>query len=257
MKFVKVEIKERVGYIILNRPDKRNALNAEFVEELKSAFSAAEKNDAIKVIVLKANGSAFCAGADLGYLKTLQANTYQENLEDSRNLMELFKLIYQLKKVVIAQVEGHAIAGGCGLATVCDFVYAVPDIKFGYTEVKIGFIPAIVSLFLLRKIGETRGKELLLSGDLIDTLEGEKYGLVNKIAPSIEIAEKVFIFAKRLCEQNSEQSMSLTKQLIANVQNISISEGLELAATENAKARETNDCKNGIAAFLNKENLTW
>tara|TARA_R110002049_G_scaffold151387_4_gene314978 strand:+ start:354 stop:1127 length:774 start_codon:yes stop_codon:yes gene_type:complete len=257
MKFVEVEIKERVGYIILNRPDKRNALNAEFVEELKSAFSAAEKNDAIKVIVLKANGSAFCAGADLGYLKTLQANTYEENLEDSKNLMELFKLIYHLKKVVIAQVEGHAIAGGCGLATVCDFVYAVPDVKFGYTEVKIGFIPAIVSLFLLRKIGETRGKELLLSGDLIDTLEGEKYGLVNKIIPSIEIDEKVFIFAKRLCEQNSEQSMSLTKQLIANVQHISISEGLELAATENAKARETTDCKNGIAAFLNKENLTW
>jgi len=257
MKFVEVEIKERVGYIILNRPDKRNALNAEFVEELKSAFSDAEKNESIKVIVLKANGSAFCAGADLAYLKTLQANTYEENLEDSKNLMELFKLIYHLNKVVIAQIEGHAIAGGCGLATVCDFVYAVPDIKFGYTEVKIGLIPAIVSLFLLRKIGETRGKELLLSGDLIDSLEGEKYGLVNKIVPPSEIAEKVFIFANRLCEQNSEQSMSLTKKLIANVQHISISEGLDLAAKENAKARETTDCKSGISAFLNKENLTW
>ncbi len=257
MKFVAVEIKERVGYIILNRPDKRNALNAEFVEELKDAFQAAEKNDQIKVIVLKANGSAFCAGADLGYLKTLQANTYEENLEDSRNLMELFKLIYRLKKVVIAQVEGHAIAGGCGLATVCDFVYSVPDVKFGYTEVKIGFIPAIVSLFLLRKIGETRGKEMLLSGNLIDTLQAEKYGLVNKVHPQLEIDEKVFIFAQRLCEQNSEQSMSLTKQLIADVQHISIEKGLELAAAENAKARETVDCKNGIAAFLNKENLTW
>ncbi len=257
MKFVATEIKERVGYIILNRPDKRNALNAEFVEELKLAFSEAEKNDAIKVIVLKANGSAFCAGADLSYLKTLQANTYEENLADSRNLMELFKLIYRLKKVVIAQVEGHAIAGGCGLATVCDFVYAVPDVKFGYTEVKIGFIPAIVSLFLLRKIGETRGKEMLLSGNLIDTLQAEKYGLVNKVYPQLEIDEKVFIFAQRLCEQNSEQSMSLTKQLIADVQHISIENGLELAAAENAKARETADCKNGIAAFLNKENLTW
>lgn len=257
MKFVAVNIKERVGYIILNRPDKRNALNAEFVEELKTAIKDAEQNEAIKVIVLKANGSAFCAGADLGYLKSLQSNSYEENLADSRNLMELFQLIYTLKKVVIAQVEGHAIAGGCGLATVCDFVYSVPDVKFGYTEVKIGFIPAIVSLFLLRKIGETRGKELLLSGDLIDSLEAEKYGLINKIVASIEIDEKVFIFAKRLCEQNSEQSMSLTKHLIANVQHISISEGLELAATENAKARETNDCKSGIAAFLNKENLTW
>jgi methylglutaconyl-CoA hydratase len=257
MKFVVFEIKERVGYIILNRPDKRNALNAEFVEELKDAFLAAENNDAIKVIVLKANGSAFCAGADLGYLKTLQTNTYEENLADSRNLMDLFKLIYRLNKVVIAQVEGHAIAGGCGLATVCDFVFAVPDVKFGYTEVKIGFIPAIVSLFLLRKIGETRGKEMLLSGGLIDTLQAEKYGLVNKIHPQLEIDEKVFIFAQRLCEQNSAQSMSLTKQLIADVQHISIEDGLELAAAENAKARETEDCKRGIAAFLKKENLTW
>lgn len=257
MKFVEVEIKERVGYIILNRPDKRNALNAEFVEELKQAFREAEKNDSIKVIVLKANGSAFCAGADLGYLKSLQANSYEENLEDSKNLMELFKLIYHLKKIVIAQVEGHAIAGGCGLATVCDFVYAVPDVKFGYTEVKIGFIPAIVSLFILRKIGETRGKELLLSGDLIDSLVAEKYGLVNKITPSIEIDEKVFIFARRICEQNSGQSMSLTKKLIAQVQHLDINDGLDLAAIENAKARETEDCKNGIAAFLNKEKLTW
>lgn len=257
MKFVEVEIKERVGYIILNRPDKRNALNAEFAEELKQAFREAEKNDSIKVIVLKANGSAFCAGADLGYLKSLQANSFEENLEDSNNLMELFKLIYHLKKIVIAQVEGHAIAGGCGLATVCDFVYAVPDVKFGYTEVKIGFIPAIVSLFILRKIGETRGKELLLSGDLIDSLVAEKYGLVNKIIPSIEIDEKVFIFARRLCEQNSGQSMSLTKQLIAQVQHLDINDGLDLAANENAKARETEDCKNGIAAFLNKEKLTW
>ncbi len=257
MKFVEVEIKERVGYIILNRPDKRNALNADFVGELKAAFQSAEKNNAIKVIVLKANGEAFCAGADLGYLKSLQENSFEENLADSNNLMELFKLIYFLKKIVIAQVEGHAIAGGCGLATVCDFVYAVPDIKFGYTEVRIGFIPAIVSLFILRKIGETRAKELLLSGDLIDSLVAERYGLINKISPAIEIDEKVFIFAKRLCEQNSGQSMGSTKDLIAKVQHLNIKEGLDLAANKNAKSRETEDCKSGISAFLNKEKLTW
>lgn len=257
MKFVKFELKDRVGYVILNRPEKRNALNAEFVEELKTTFRNAEKDTSVKVIVIKANGDAFCAGADLGYLKTLQTNSYEENLADSTALMELFQLIYSLKKVVIAQVEGHAIAGGCGLATVCDFVFAVPEVKFGYTEVKIGFIPAIVSLFLLRKIGEAKSKELLLSGHLIDSSVAHKFGLVNYISPLVEIDEKVFIFAQKLCLENSSQSMEMTKKLISNVQHLSISDGLKLAAAENAKARETEDCKKGITAFLNKEKIKW
>jgi methylglutaconyl-CoA hydratase len=257
MEFVEFEIKERVGYIILNRPDKRNALNAQFVEELKTTFRAAESNEAVKVIVLKANGDAFCAGADLGYLKSLQSNSYEENLADSTALMELFQMIYSLNKVVIAQVEGHAIAGGCGLATVCDFVFSVPAVKFGYTEVKIGFIPAIVSIFLLRKIGEAKSKELLISGHLIDSSVAHNFGLVNYISPLVEIDEKVFIFAQKLCLENSSQSMEMTKKLISDVQHLSISEGLKLAAAQNAKARETEDCKSGITAFLNKEKITW
>ncbi len=154
MPLIETSVKDRIGYIVLNRPDKRNALSPEMVSELKLAFKKAEDNAAVKVIVLKANGESFCAGADLAYLQDLQKFSYEENLADSRHLKELFLQIYTLRKVVIAQVQGSAMAGGCGLATVCDFVYAVPESKFGYTEVKIGFIPAIVMVFLLRKIGE-------------------------------------------------------------------------------------------------------
>ena len=168
MEYVLTNKKGNILEIILNRPDKRNALNSEFVGELRQAFGEANADDSIRVIILKGSGKAFSAGADLGYLQQLQNNTYDENLQDSSHLMELFKLMYSHKKLIIAQVEGHALAGGCGLATVCDFIYTVPEALFGYTEVKIGFIPAIVMFFLLRKIGEAKARELLLTGTLIE-----------------------------------------------------------------------------------------
>ncbi len=158
---IEYAVADRIGYITLNRPDKRNALSFDLVKELKEAFARAEDDAAVKVIVLRANGEAFCAGADLAYLQNLQKFSHVENLADSNHLKELFLQIYILKKVVIAQVQGHALAGGCGLATVCDFSFSVPEAKFGYTEVKIGFIPAIVMVFLIRKIGEGKARHLL------------------------------------------------------------------------------------------------
>src|SRR5689334_9069020 len=167
MKYIQYSADQGIGTITLSRPEKRNALSFELVSELKAAFTALEMDATVKIIILKAQGEAFCAGADLGYLQQLQHFSFEENLADSNHLKELFLQIYTLKKVVIAQVQGHALAGGCGLATVCDFSFTVPEAKFGYTEVKIGFIPAIVMIFLLRKIGEARSKQLLLSGELI------------------------------------------------------------------------------------------
>lgn len=182
MQFITTHTSDRIFEIVLNRPDKRNALNSEFVSELISAFTNADVDENTRVVILKANGKVFSAGADLGYLQQLQKNTYEENLEDSTQLAELFKKIYFHKKLIIAQVEGHAIAGGCGLATVCDFVFAVPEAKFGYTEVKIGFVPAIVMFFLLRKIGEAKARELLLTGKLIDAQQAkETSGLLIRL----------------------------------------------------------------------------
>lgn len=257
MSLVLYDVKDRIGYITINRPDKRNALSFELVAELKSAFNQAENDAAAKVIILRANGEAFCAGADLASLQKLQSNSFEENIADSNHLKELFLKIYQLKKVVIAQVQGHALAGGCGLATVCDFVFAVPDAKFGYTEVKIGFIPAMVLVFLIRKIGEQKSKQLLLSGDLVQGSDAANLGLVNFIEGKEELETKTAEFAKRLIKNNSAHSMALTKQMIDQVQSMPLSEALTYAAKMNAEMRASDDCKKGIAAFLNKENLIW
>ncbi|MBA4056353.1 MAG: methylglutaconyl-CoA hydratase, partial [Marivirga sp.] len=210
MKTILYNIRDNVGIITLNRPEKRNALNLELVTELKSAFSMMEADDQVKVIILNANGPAFCAGADLEYLQQLQKFSYEENLSDSNRLKDLFFQIYTLKKVVIAQVQGHAVAGGCGLATVCDFIFAVPDAKFGYTEVKIGFVPAIVMVFLLRKIGEAKVKELLLGGELVSAEDAHLLGMVNKIMAKEDLDSGVMDFAQNLLKTNSSQSMTIT-----------------------------------------------
>lgn len=254
---IDLTISNRIGYITLNRPDKRNALSFEVVKELKEAFAKMEKEEAVKVIVLKANGDVFCSGADLSYLQKLQGFSYEENLEDSNHLKELFAQIYTLHKVVIAQVQGHALAGGCGLATVCDFTFSVPEAKFGYTEVRIGFIPAIVMVFLLRKIGEARAKQLLLSGDPVKAEDALRLGLITKVVSKESLEADVNAFAQTLVTANSAHAMMLTKQMIAQVQSMPLEEALTYAASMNAQARASADCRRGVAAFLNKEKLTW
>ena len=254
---IRYKVKNRIASITLNRPEKRNALNDEMVNELTSLLKKAEQDSEVKVIVLKAAGEAFCAGADLAYLKKLNNYSYQENLEDSTQLKNMFLQIYSMPKVVIAQVEGHAIAGGAGLATVCDIVFSVPEAKFGFTEVKIGFVPAIVSIFAIRKFGESKTKELLLSGDIINAQEAQKIGLVNFISNAKNIEKDVLKFAKNLISKTSANSLALTKNLINQIQNIKLEDALNFAAELNAKARESEDCKKGVSAFLNKEKINW
>lgn len=251
------EVHERVAYITLNRPDKRNALNQALIEALDDAFVRAEQDARAKVVVLRARGQTFCAGADLAYLQQLQSFSYEENLKDSMRLKSLFWRIYTLKKVVIAQVEGHAIAGGCGLATVCDMAFAVSEAKFGYTEVKIGFIPAIVSLFLVRKIGESHARELLLSGRLIDAQQACRLGLIHEVVAAQQIAQYVADYAQKLCRQNAASSMELTKRMMAAIQDKTLEDALQYAAQMNAMARETEECRHGITTFLNKQPLEW
>ncbi len=257
MSLVTYTKENRIGYVTLNRPEKRNALSRELVVALKEVFAQAEVDEDVKVVVLKANGEAFCAGADLAYLQELQKFSLEENLADSTQLKELFLQIYQLKKVVIANVQGHALAGGCGLASVCDFVFAAPEAKFGYTEVKIGFIPAIVLVFLIRKIGEQRAKQLLLSGELFKGEEAVRMGLANFLVAKDKLDQSVGDFAKHLIDTNSGQSMMLTKKMIDEVQSITLHQALDYACDMNAAARASDDCKKGIAAFLEKRELKW
>lgn len=257
MDYIQYHKHNRIAFITLDRPEKRNALNHAFVSELKTAFVMANEDDDVKAVILRGHGEAFCAGADLAYLQDLQRFSYEENLADSNHLKELFLQIYTLKKVVIAQVEGDAIAGGSGLATCCDFVFSVPHAKFGYTEVKIGFIPAIVMVFLLRKIGAAKSKELLLTGNLITAEAALAVGLINRILLPTEIESEVILFATRLIESNSANSMMMTKQMIADVQSMNLEEALAHACEMNARARNSADCKTGIDAFLKKEKIKW
>ncbi len=257
MGLISTNTANRIFTITLNRPDKRNALSYELVSELKEAFHAAKNDADTKVIVLQAEGKVFSAGADLAYIEQLQKNTYQENLEDSNHLRELFEMIYRHPKPVIAKVQGHAIAGGCGLAAVCDFVITVPEAKFGYTEVRIGFIPALVSIFLIRKIGEAKARELLLTGDLYSAEAVQSMSLVNWVVSQEELNQAVADLADKLSTQNSGQSMTLTKQLLSDLPELSLDKALTRAAELNAEARGSEDCKKGIGAFLSKERVEW
>jgi methylglutaconyl-CoA hydratase len=257
MKFLQYAVHDHLAYITLNRPEKSNALCYELVSELRVAFKKAEEDDGVKIIILKANGDAFCAGADLNYLQELQTNSFEQNLADSDHLKALFLEIYQLKKVVISQVHAHALAGGCGLATVCDFTFAAPEARFGYTEVRIGFVPAVVMVFLLRKIGESKAKQLLLGGPVITANDALALGLIHYIVPSDKLESEVRKFATQLMQNNSAYAMGVTKQMIAKVQALPIEEALTFASEMNAKARSSEDCKRGIMAFLRKEKINW
>ena len=257
MKYIQYAVRDHIAYITLNRPEKSNALSYELVSGLRVAFKTAEEDEKVRIVVLKANGEVFCAGADLQSLQELQTNSFEQNLADSDHLKDLLLQIYQLKKVVISQVHSHALAGGCGLATVCDFTFAAPGANFGYTEVRIGFVPAIVMVFLLRKIGEGRAKELLLGAPVISAQEALQMGLVHYIIDKDELDGQVTAFAMQLIKNNSSYAMGVTKQMISRVQALPIEEALNFASEMNAKARGSEDCKRGISSFLNKARINW
>lgn len=254
---VDIQIKDRIAYLTLNRPEKRNALDDVMAASILEALNRLSVDDNCKILVIKGNGDAFCAGADLAYLQKLQSNNYEQNLQDSTALMNMFKALYEFPKITISQVEGPALAGGCGLAGLCDFSFATPESKFGYTEVKIGFIPAIVSVFLAPRIGENNARYLLLTGSVLNALEAKQMGLVNELVEGDHIASYINEFASKLVKGVSTQSIRLTKKLLIDLQGKSMEEKLNTAAAANAGARSSEDCKAGIAAFLNKQPIVW
>lgn len=251
------EVANRIASITINRPEKRNALNPELVSSLTQSLIKAGADEEVKVVILKANGTTFSAGADLAYLQQLQQNTYEENLADSNHLKTLFTTILYLPKIVIAQVEGHAIAGGCGLATVCDIIFSVPEAKFGYTEVKLGFVPAIVSCLLMRKTSETIAKQILLTGDLFSADQALAYNLITFVTNSENISQNVSDFAVNLCVNASTNALMVTKQLVNETTYPELEKSLARAVEINANVRESSDFKKGIASFLNKEKIKW
>ncbi len=255
---IKVTVDQRICSIMLSRPDKHNALDDTMIDELSDAFLAAQKNQDVRVVVLSGEGESFCSGADLAYLQQISRFDFQQNQEDSGRLMNLFLQIYTLRKPVIAKVHGNALAGGCGLATVCDLVIASRETaRFGYTEVRIGFIPAIVMVFLVRKIGESRAREMTLRGTILSADEASHIGLVNHVVPETELGGFTLNLAREMARNCSPSSLGLIKELLARLHGMSTSDALDYASNLNALTRMTEDCKKGIEAFLKKEPVRW
>ncbi len=238
--------------LTLNRPDKRNALNAELVEGLKKALSDADANDGLRAIVIRGAGKDFCSGADLDSLRKISESSFEENLEDARSLGELFALIRRVKIPVIAAVHGRALAGGCGLATACDLVIAAESARFGYPEVKIGFVPAIVMAFLRRNVSEKRAFAIATQGFEFSATEAERLGLVNKVFPDDAFEEEVSNYVS-VYDNVSRSAVVMSKKLLHEMDSLGFDDALEAGAKANAEARMSDDCKKGIAKFLDKE----
>jgi len=244
-----------VATITFNRPDKRNAISAKMICDILTALDELEKTR-VRVVILTGAGSAFCAGMDLEMLSAIGQQSAQENQEDSRRMARMFRRIWSFPKPLIAAVNGHALAGGCGIATLCDFTLAVPEAKFGYTEVKIGFLPAIVSVFLTRQIGDKRARDLLLTGRLVEATEAKDLGLVTEIVP----VERLMTRADEIAEQliaASPSSLTRAKRLLTSAAAASVDADLERAVLENARIRCTPDFKEGLASFLEKRKPVW
>ena len=246
---------DSVATITLNRPDKRNAISYELIDDLLRALAEIEQSPA-QIVILTGSGKAFCSGMDLDNLRALTARTDSESLADSQIMAHLFRTLYEFPKVTIAAVNGPAIAGGCGFATLCDFTLASTEARFGYTEVRIGFIPAIVSTFLLRQVGEKHARDLLLSGRIIGAEDALKMGLVNEIVAPSELLQRARELAAELLK-NSPASLLATKRLLTRYSSKELDQQIAVAVDENASIRRTADFREGITSFLEKRNPHW
>jgi len=254
-KHILVESANGVKTITLNRPEKRNALCPLLIEELTVALG-----DAVScgcgVVILTGAGPAFCAGLDMENLETLNARTPEEHRRDSENMALALRTLYEFPKPVIAAVNGPAIAGGMGLATLADFTLAVPEAKFGYNEVRVGFVPAIVASFLMRQVGEKRTRELLLSGRLMKSQEALQMGLVTQIVAAEELMQSAQALAQTLL-LNSPHAMHAVKRLLAKHSRRRLDEEMEDAIEANAQERSSDDFREGVQAFLQRRRAEW
>jgi methylglutaconyl-CoA hydratase len=235
--------------ITLNRPEKRNALNEALVAGLKHALRQANNDAAVRVVVISGAGSDFCSGADLTALQKIADGSVAENLDDARSLMELFMLIRQVSVPVVAAVRGKALAGGCGLASACDIVLASANAQFGYPEVKIGFVPAMVMAILRRNVSEKRAFELITRGGRIGAQEAKQFGLVNQIFKDEDFDAEVTGYVRGF-EQLSKSAVALTKALLYQTDGLTFGDALETGVDVNVIARMTEDCQKGISQFL-------
>jgi methylglutaconyl-CoA hydratase len=241
--------------ITLNRPERRNAMTQEMQTELIQALEETAAGNC-RALIITGAGEAFCSGLDLSELQAMQNKTAADDRTDAERIARLFIALRELPIPTIAAVHGPAIAGGTGLAMVCDFTLATPASKFGFTEVRIGFVPALVSAFLSLQVGEKQCRDLLLTGRLFDAAEAHKIGLVNEVVAHGELMARAQALAEVLLA-NSPESLKATKQLLINQNSAWLEAAIEAGLEANAASRETDDFREGVAAFLEKRKPKW
>lgn len=251
---LRVELDEGtgIGRVVLDRPEKRNALNAKLVDKLTRALGELDANPSIRVVSLTGAGSDFCAGADLREVRaTIDAGTLA-SLEDAQALGDLFIAMRRMRKPIVALVRGRALAGGCGLASACDLVLAERSASFGYPEVRLGFVAAMVMAILRRSTGEKRAFELVTLGEAIDADAAERLGIVNRVFADEEFETEASAYLGELASR-SASAVALSKRLLYQTDGVSFEESIRIGAQVNALARMTDDCRAGIDRFLGKE----
>lgn len=254
-----------VAMLTLNRPEKRNAITFEMMSELHSALDELE-SDRARAVILTGAGKSFCAGMDLSVLQGMKTTTAERDvvnpeppagaLEDSKRIAGLFRHFYSFPKPLIGAINGHALAGGCALATLCDFTLAAPGSKFGYPEVHIGFMPAFVAIFLIRQVGEKRTRDLLLTGRMVEAEEARQLGLVNEVVPAEGLLPRAREIAAQLIAV-SPTSVRFTKHLLAEIFEDELDRGTARAVQAGAAIRSTFDFQEGVSAFLEKRKPRW
>jgi methylglutaconyl-CoA hydratase len=256
-KRVEFALKDKIAYLTLNRPEKRNAIDDLAVKELTSYFNEADSDKKVRAIVFGGKGPAFSSGADLDYILRLSQGSQSGNLDDSMALKSLLLSVYVSKKLVCAVVRGPALAGAFGLVLSCDIIFASEKAKFGFTEVKVGFVPAVVMKIALRKMTEPSARRLVLTGNMIDSAEALRIGLISEIIDDDKIETYTENYLKEFVKATSKKAVELTKEVLSQVKDLTLGDALKYGAMMNAKARSTEDFKKGIEAFLNKKHLEW
>jgi len=243
--------------LTLKRPEKRNALNQQLVGELTSLIESLSSDETVRVIVLTGSGNTFSSGADLEALEKMQTASYEDNLADSQKLAHLYSSIRSCSQPVIARVNGHAIAGGFGLLTACDFAVVDDRARLGFTEVRIGFVPAIVMTFLRTRVPDLALRDLLLTGRLISAQEALELGLVNRVVDGARIDDAVRELADEILRETSREAVAATKRMLFETEFMGQREALAIAVERNATIRTSKDCQDGIRAFLKREDPPW
>lgn len=244
---------EDLLWVGLDDPDHANALSAGMVSELTTLYSGDLRAEGVRAVLLEGAGKHFSAGADLNHLRSMLNAGPEENLQDSRRLKRLFESVLRQEALTIALVQGACVAGGCGLATAHDFVVAAEGSRFMYSEVRIGFVAALVATYLPLRLRGSDIRELLLNPEFISAERALEIGLVNRVAPSEGLEEHGRALAIEVLQRASSESIARTKRLLLEIVGTQLGDALEIAAKANAEARQTDDCSNGITTFLDSK----